>query len=357
MKQQQRPHTGRRKPAPGSARRPIPARRPSGGRTPARWRRLVGSAVGTVLCLGGLTVGALWSLHGSPLAAVASLQKPFGGKRRVNILVLGLDDGQGGKGRSDTMLLVRVDTVARRLAALSIPRDTRVPAGKNRFAKINAAHAHGGPRAAARAVSNLTGLPVDYTLTTDFAGFSRLVDLVGGIDLDVERAMDYEDHWGHLRIHLKPGWQHVDGDKAIQYMRFRKAGGPLDNGDSSDISRIARQQKFLDALASRCFRGENLARLPEIVRAGRRKIRTDLVMPDLLYIGGLAKEIGADQLKLLTVPGTTAMIGGQSYWLPSQSDLPVVLRQFEDGSGPLADPVTVAASRGGAPGRAATHRG
>lgn len=127
-------------------------RRPRRRRAPARWRRAAWSVVGFVLCLGGLTAGALWSLHGGPLAAIGSLQKPFGGKRQVNILVLGLDDGQGGKGRSDTMLLVHVDAEARRLAALSIPRDTRVPIGENRFSKINAAHARGGPLAAAQAV-------------------------------------------------------------------------------------------------------------------------------------------------------------------------------------------------------------
>jgi LCP family protein required for cell wall assembly len=272
---------------------------------------------------------------------VGSLRKPFGGKSRVNILVLGLDDGQGGQGRSDTMLLVHVDPGARRLAALSIPRDTRVPLGDGRFAKINAAHARGGPRLAARAVSDLTGLPVDYTLSTDFAGFSRLVDLVGGIDLDVERPMDYVDHWGHLEIHLKAGPQHLDGSKAIQYVRFRKSGGHGGLGDGSDISRIARQQKFLEALAARCFLGTNLVRLPEIVREGRREIRTDLASPDLLWVAGLAKEIGADRLKLLTVPGTTAIIGGQSYWLVSENDLPAVLRQFAGAGAPASNTVAL----------------
>jgi polyisoprenyl-teichoic acid--peptidoglycan teichoic acid transferase len=276
-----------------------------------------------------MTAGVLWSLHGTPIAAMEAMQKPFGGKRRVNILVLGLDDGQGGQGRSDTMLLVHVDTLTHRLSALSIPRDTRVLLSDDRFSKINAAHARGGSRLAARAVSELTGLPVDYTLTTDFAGFSQLVDLVGGIDLNVERQMDYEDHWGHLKIHLKPGPQHLDGVRAIQYVRFRKSSGGRGAGDGSDLSRIARQQQFLQALVVRCFQASNLLHLPEITREGRRRVRTDLTTGDLIYIAGLAKEIGADRLKLLTIPGTTGIIGGQSYWLPARDDLPEVVRQFE----------------------------
>ena len=334
-REQKRPNNGSRKPAPRAARRPPAAarrprpRRSSRGPLPSRWRRLAWSVVGAAFCLSGLTAAALSSLHGSPLAVVGSIRKPFGGKSHVNILVLGLDDGQGGQGRSDTMLLIHVDTEARRLAALSIPRDTRVPLADGRFAKINAAHARGGPRLAAHAVAHLTGLPVDYTLRTDFAGFSRLVDLVGGIDLDVERAMDYEDQWGHLQIHLKPGMQHLDGAKAIQYVRFRKSGGRRGPGDGSDISRIARQQKFVEAVAARCFLGANLVRLPEIVREGHRDIRTDLAATDLLFVAGLAKEIGPERLKLLTVPGTTAVIGGQSYWLPSERELPKVLRQLE----------------------------
>jgi LCP family protein required for cell wall assembly len=285
--------------------------------------------MGTGICLGGVTLSSLWATHGTPLSAVDLVQKPFGGKRCANILVLGLDDGQGGQGRSDTMLLVHVDTIARRLTALSIPRDTRIPIRPGRYSKINAAHARGGARLAARAVSELTGLPVDYTLTTDFAGFSQLVDLVGGIDLDVDRPMDYEDHWGHLQIHLQPGLQHLDGRRAIQYVRFRKSSGRSRTTDGSDIARIGRQQKFLQALAARCLGGANLIRLPEIARQGRRQVHTDLATADLIYIAGLAKENGADRLKLLTIPGTTAMIGGQSYWLPAKESLPELVRQLE----------------------------
>src|SRR3954454_12377447 len=229
----------------------------------SRFRRRVWSAAGTGLCLGGLTAGTLWSLHGGPLTVVAAAGKPLAGKRRVNILALGIDDGQGGQGRSDSILLVHVDTAAHRMSALSIPRDTRIPTGQEHYGKINGAYARGGPRLAAEAVTELTGLPVDYTLSTNFSGFSRLVDLVGGIEMNVERTMDYDDQWGHLSIHLKPGPQHLDGEKAIQYVRFRKSSSG--DADGSDISRIGRQQKFLQAVAARCLDGCNLLHLPEII--------------------------------------------------------------------------------------------
>jgi LCP family protein required for cell wall assembly len=298
-------------------------------RSTTRFRRFLWSAAGTGLCLGGLTAGTLWSTHASSFATMSALSQPFGGKRRVNVLVLGIDDGQGGLGRSDSMLLVHIDTSSRRMSALSIPRDTRVPVGGGRYGKINAAHARGGPALAARAVSDLVGLPVDYTLSTNFNGFSRLVDLVGGIDLNVEQAMDYEDHWGHLAIHLQPGQQHLDGEKAIQYVRYRKSSEGHGSRDGSDISRIGRQQKFLQAVASRCLVGSNLLRLPEIIREGRRQIRTELATGDLLYIAGLAKEIGSERLKVLTVPGKTAMIGGQSYWLPATEAMAGVVGQLD----------------------------
>lgn len=281
------------------------------------------------LCLGTLTAGTLWSMHGGAMTAMEGLKPPFGGRKRVNVLVLGLDDGQGGLSRSDTMMLVHVDTVARRLAVLSIPRDTRVPLGEGHYAKINSAHARGGPGLAARAVTSLTGLPVAYTLTTDFAGFRRLVDLIGGIDLAIEQAMDYDDQWGNLHIHLQPGRQHLDGAKAIEYVRYRKGNGGRSSGDGSDLSRIGRQQKFLAAVAARCMAGENLARLPEILREGRSQLRTDLTPSDLLYLGGLAKEIGAGRVKVLTIPGKTAMIGGQSYWLPAERELAGVVRELD----------------------------
>jgi LCP family protein required for cell wall assembly len=295
---------------------------------PGFWPRLAWCAAMVAGCLGGLTVAALWTMHGSVLAAAGELKPPFGGRKAVNILVLGVDDGQGGLGRSDTMLLARVDTTTRQVTALSIPRDTRVALGEHRWGKINAVHARGGAALAARVVAGLTGVPVDYTLETDFAGFRRLVDVVGGIDLNVEQAMDYEDHWAGLQIHLRPGMQHLDGERAIEYVRYRKSSRH-EGGDGSDLSRIGRQRKFLEALALRAMSGANLVRLPQLVREGQRGLQTDLGAGDLLYLGGLAKEIGARRLNVVTVPGKTAMIGGQSYWLPERRRLAAVVRQME----------------------------
>jgi polyisoprenyl-teichoic acid--peptidoglycan teichoic acid transferase len=283
-----------------------------------------------VVGLSCVTVAALWLLRAHALTSLGSLTSPFGGRDRANLLVLGVDDGRGGLGRSDTMLLVRVNTKTPRIAALSIPRDTRVTLDSARCIKINAAHAHGGPKLAARVVSELTGLPVHYTLSTDFAGFARMVDLIGGIDLNVERPMDYEDHWGGLKIHLRPGPQHLDGDHAVQYVRFRKSNSGHAQGDGSDLSRIERQQKFLDAVAARCLEGPNLLHLPAIIREGRRQLKTDLATGDLLYLAGLAKEIGHQQLKVHTVPGKTEMVGGQSFWLPDREKLAAVVRQMDE---------------------------
>jgi LCP family protein required for cell wall assembly len=283
----------------------------------------------TGVCLGGLTAGTLWSLRTTPLALVNQFTPPFRGKKRVNVLVMGVDDGQGGLGRSDTMLLVHVDTISRRIEALSIPRDTRVPLGEGRHGKINAAFAQGGPESAARAVAALTEQTVDYTLSTNFEGFGRLVDAVGGVDLTVEQAMDYEDHWAGLRIHLAPGPQRLDGEKAIQYVRFRKNSNGTGAGDGSDISRIARQQRFLEALAARCLSGPNLIRLPEIIREGQKQIQTDLAMNDLVYLGALAKEIGAARLNVLTIPGKTGMIEGHSFWLADREELAAIIRKWD----------------------------
>jgi LCP family protein required for cell wall assembly len=305
-------------------------------------QRVGWSLAAAVLCLAAVTLGALWSLHGSPVSAIPVIQPPFGGKKQVNLLVLGIDDGQGGQGRSDTMILAHVDTVARRITALSIPRDTRVTLGDGISVKINAAHARGGPKLAAEVVSQLTGLPVDGTLATDFGGFGKLVDLVGGIDLDVEQAMDYDDDWGNLHIHLKPGLQHLDGARAIQYVRYRKSNSHHGCGDGSDISRIARQQHFLEAVAARCLVIGNLTRLPEIAREGRRQIRTNLAINDLLYLGQLAKEIGPQGVKVLSVPGKTALIGGQSYWIPGEAELASVARELNGASSPSGAEITVA---------------
>ncbi|MDH7571851.1 MAG: LCP family protein, partial [Armatimonadota bacterium] len=194
------------------------------------------------------------------------LKPPFEGKRRVFLLVLGVDEKnrlfKSDRRRSDTMILACLDFEAKRVAALSLPRDTRVQLpGHQDFDKLNAAHAYGGVPLAQRAVADLVGIPPDRYVKTDVNGFRAIVDLIGPIEIEVEKPMHYDDNWGNLHIHLQPGLQRLNGEQALGYVRFRK-------DSAGDLGRMQRQQKFLRAVVKQMLTPAALVRLPKILEEG-----------------------------------------------------------------------------------------
>jgi LCP family protein required for cell wall assembly len=301
-------------------------------------RRRTGiGAAALVVGIACLAAGVALALRSSVVVAQAMerMRPPFDGRRQVNILVMGVDD-KIEQGRSDTLMLACIDTAAREIRGLSIPRDTRAAiADDSGYNKVNSAFPRGGAPLTIETVSRFAGVPVDYYVKLDFSGFKQLVDLVGGIEMDVERDMHYDDNWGGLHIHLARGAQHLDGEKAMQYIRYRKSNRPSRGEDGSDISRIARQQKFVRALADRMCVVANLPRLPQLVREAGNCVETDLSPADQVYLARLARELGPEQIRLETVPGRHALRGGVSFWMPDEEALQRVVDDVF-GAGPAA---------------------
>jgi LCP family protein required for cell wall assembly len=261
---------------------------------------------------------------------------PFGGKDRAYILIMGIDERRNDPGRADTVMVACVDVPDSGIRVLSIPRDTRVRiAGTSRYDKVNAAMHYGGVEAARETVSSFLGVPIDYYALTNLEGFRTVVDLVGGVDLDVEKRMRYRDRRGGLTIDLDPGLQHLDGDKAMQYVRFR-------HDAQGDISRVRRQQKFLRAVSRRMFEMSNWPRLPSIVTEMLKAVQTDLSPDDVVWMARLAKNLCDEKIRCATVPGYGDMIGGASQWIPDTEKLGILTEQlFEHGVVPRLDAVTV----------------
>ena len=147
---------------------------------------------------------------------------------QLNMLILGLDgldaDAPEQARRSDSLLLASFDPARQNVAVLSIPRDTLVqipgrdePEGD----KINHAHAYGGVALARQTAADFLSVPIDFYLTVDDGGFVKMIDSLGGIGIYVEDDMDYEDPYQNLYIHIKRGYQLMDGATAAKYVRFR----------------------------------------------------------------------------------------------------------------------------------------
>ena len=234
----------------------------------------------------------------------------------ARVLILGVDRREGDTGRSDTMMVAALDKDKKSAALLSVPRDTRVDIEGNGFEKINHAYAYGGHKLSQKSVEKLLGNPIDHYIIIDTKAFSRIIDALEGIDINVEKRMYYEDPWddnGGLVIDLYPGQQHLNGDKAIQYVRYRDGEG--------DIGRIGRQQKFMKAVLEKVVSPSVLPRLPKLVEEIRSAVQTDMSLGELLDFAGMMKDVHDKGLTAQMVPGQPAYIKDVSYWIPDITDL------------------------------------
>ncbi|UJF36475.1 LCP family protein [Paenibacillus hexagrammi] len=228
------------------------------------------------------------------------------GSQRVNILLLG-GDSRGLKNnelpRSDSMMLASIDPVTKKAYLFSILRDTYVKIPGSGDDRINTAITTGGPNLAMKTVSDLLGIPVQYYVYTDFKGFIALIDAVGGIDIDVEKDMKYTDSEDdHIYdINLKKGMQHLDGDTALQYVRFR-------HDALSDFTRTERQRKFLVAVAQKLQSTSSLIKLPRILNSIDPYIDTNLSVTDMLKLSALGFEAKADGVVTSQLPPSDLLV-------------------------------------------------
>jgi len=207
------------------------------------------------------------------------------GTERVNILLMGGDDRglkEGEVARSDSMMVASIDPVTKSAHLFSVLRDTYGEIPGHGSSRINAAITMGGPDLAMKTVGNLTGLDIQYYVYADFQGFIKLVDAIGGVDFYVEKDMNYtsaaDKH--EFDIHLKKGQQHLDGEHALMYVRFR-------HDAMSDFTRTERQRAFLKAVADKLKSGTNLLKLPEILSKVTPYIETNLQPSDMLKLASL----------------------------------------------------------------------
>ena len=236
---------------------------------------------------------------------------------KKNIVVMGVDHRDGDVGRSDTLFVVMYDSKKNHAALLSIPRDTMVKIPENGWDKINHAYAYGGHKMTVQTVEEFLGIRINNYVVIDFKGFVRIVDAIGGIDIDVEKNMYYTDPYDDdgLVIDLSKGKQHLDGKKAIEYVRYRDEEG--------DIGRIRRQQKFIAAIYDKITSAQILLKVPGLVKEITNMVQTDMSLSDIATLAkAMHSEMKESQgLTMATVPGDPAYIEDISYWIPDMTDL------------------------------------
>ncbi|MEL7067421.1 MAG: LCP family protein [Cyanobacteria bacterium J06581_3] len=342
---------------------------PPRGPQPARKKKRLPRWVGVSVLLGGITsismaAGALLavSLGTTPLlqstltaeeAAVFSSDEPIATAnslqlpsltRPVNILLLGVkvtssdvhdydaiyEDGYDAlvnsfEGLSDTMLLLRFDPRDQQVTVVSVPRDTRTNVD-GLVTKINEANREGGPALSAQAVSELMGgVPIDRYMRINVQGVEKLIDALGGIKVNVPKDMKYQDDSQHLYINLKAGEQRLDGDKAMQFLRFRY-------DDNGDIGRVQRQQQFMRALTEQALNPTTISRLPKILSVIQSHVDTNLSVEELVALVGYSSQRDRSDVQMLMLPGEFSNYDDYelSYWIPDYSEIDAISADYFD---------------------------
>lgn len=218
--------------------------------------------------------------------------------KKINILLVGIDQRyEDEMSRSDTNLLLSIDPNDKKITIISLPRDTfcELP-GYVGYQKLAHAHFYGGVPLLIKTVENILKIEIPFYVEVNFEGFVKMIDLIGGVTIDVEKDMDYESYLGDVKIHLKKGLQHLNGEKALMYVRFRM-------DETGDIGRMERQQKFLKALIEQSLKIENTIRLQKVLIELKNWVRTNLEPWQIIKLGTLLNNIDNDNITTITLPG------------------------------------------------------
>lgn len=265
------------------------------------------------------------------------------GKPNLRVLVMGLDENWTEKdemyttaARSDTMLAVNVDLASHQVAIVSIPRDLWVHIPKRGYAKINEAIADAGPqRSVKTVVDNLNFPQFDNYVVLRIDATKNLVNAIGGLDVNVEKDMDYDDSWGHLHIHLKKGQQHLDGEQLVGYIRFR-------HDPEGDFGRMRRQRQVIGDLVKRLKDPSIFSKLPSLIGLVQDNVRTDLSYDKLFYLALALRGETPAMVHTTQLPVMEGFTDGQSVlFYDAVAGKPIVQKYMVVGFSGEFDPSTV----------------
>jgi len=229
--------------------------------------------------------------------------------KRINLLLLATDKGGV---LTDTIMFASFDKERNTLNIMSIPRDTRVRLGKS-HAKINSVYGAGkeGKRQelVIEKINEIIGMPVNYYAVINPAAFRNIIDILGGVEINVPQRMYYNDPYQDLVIDLQPGLQVLNGAKAEQFCRYRSGYA------SADLGRINAQQMFIEALLKQKLKPKYLLKADEIFEEIAENIKTNIGVSDIVKLLPVIKAMSGDNVFTHTLPGAPQTIGGASYYI------------------------------------------
>ncbi len=260
---------------------------------------LIGFGVLFALALFGVRAPFRWTVVKKVMGYVAP--------ENTCILVVGQDNIK--PLRSDTIILAFVNTKSGEVLLLSVPRDSRLLIPGVGYDKANHAYARGGIELLKKTLEGSLGIEIPYFVEVNYEAFEKVVDALGGVEVEVEKPMYYVDRAQGLFINLRPGKQVLNGEKALQYVRFRH--DPL-----GDIGRIKRQQAFLQALIAKAQDPSILAHLPALFESLKQALHTNIPLENILQLALWFKGLEEKAVTMDILPGEPVYLNGLSFWEP-----------------------------------------
>lgn len=230
-----------------------------------------------------------------------------GTSRPFTILLLGVDTDDVKVGRTDTIILTTIDPKTKEINMVSIPRDARVyDVKRDTYGKINEAYAYNGISGTKASVENLFDITVDYYMVVNFKSVQQFVDILGGLEIDVEKDLAFNDRLTGERFSLSKGIQHLDGEQALNYARFR--------GDAEgDFGRMRRQQQVIREMVNQSIDFRTSTKIKDILSVLEKNVRTDISFSNMVTLVTQFDNITGDNMKTLSIKAKPEMINGTSY--------------------------------------------
>jgi LCP family protein required for cell wall assembly len=266
--------------------------------------------LGTIGYFGWISYNAMKNVFNGEAPSLLNLfdKKQLKGEAdgRINVLLMGKGDvGHAGQELTDTMMVVSLDPKTKDVAMVSVPRDLYVKIDGYGYGKINAANAYGeqykysggGAELARQTIAKVVGVPIHYYAVVDFTGFKKIIDAVGGIDVDVEKDLydplfPKDNEKGVTTFSITKGTHHLDGTTALKYARSRET--------TSDFDRAKRQQQVILATKNKVLNLQTLSnpkKVAEIIQVLGDHIKTDMQLSEAQRLYDLAKNV--DNTKII----------------------------------------------------------
>lgn len=255
-------------------------------------------------------------------SAVANIQEDIGREKSdkreikvyverkdpISILLMGVDERKGDRGRSDSLILITVNPNKKSTEMVSIPRDTRTEiVGKGIQDKINHAYAFGGTEMAINTVENFLDVPVDYFVKVNMESFKEIVDAVGGVTVDNKFAFSYQGYT------FNEGKIHLNGDEALAYSRMRK------QDPRGDFGRQERQRQVIQAVIEEGATISSITKFGEMFKIVEDNVKTNLTFDEMWDIQKNYKN-ATNELNQHQIKGSGTMIGGIYYFVVPEEE-------------------------------------